>query len=136
MRFRQDVARADIENESGEHSKVYEKRVRRKGEKQGGKGSCDRSQGVRKKECLRPTFRILMGKHESDGIHSVGKPVGDYRQGYRHSHCRINLESKPDSDSVEKTMSDERGSGKRAYVRMVVVGVVAFVVMVYQDGFL
>ena len=71
-----------------------------------------------------------MREHERNRIHTVGKPVCDYREGDRHSHRRIYLESKPDSDTVEKAVAYECRSGKRADVWMVVVSVVAFVVMV------
>lgn len=76
-----------------------------------------------------------MGKHERDGVHAVGEPVSDDRERDRHSHCRVYLKSETDADAVEKTVANERGSGKRADVRMVVVRVVAFVVVVYEDGF-
>lgn len=76
-----------------------------------------------------------MGKHERDGVHAVGESVRDDRERDRHPHRRVNLESKPDANAVEKAVADERRSGKRADVRMVVVRVVAFVVMVDEDGF-
>lgn len=133
--FGENVARPDVEDESCEYAQIYEERVGRKREKQCRKRSGHGRQSVCQQEGFGALLGILMGKHERDGVHAVGEPVSDDRERDRHSHCRVYLKSETDADAVEKTVANERGSGKRADVRMVVVRVVAFVVVVYEDGF-
>lgn len=135
MGLGEDVARPDIEDEAGEYAQIYEERVRRKDEEQRRQRSGYGRKGVRKQEGFRAFLGILMGKHEGYGVHAVGESVRDDGEGYRHSHCGVDLESETDADAVEKAVADERRSRKRAHVRVVVVRVVAFVVMVDEYRF-
>lgn len=132
--FGENVACSDIEDESREYAQIHEERVRGKDEEQSRERSGNGSQSVCQQEGFRTFLRIFMGKHERDGIHAVGESVRDDRERDRHSHRRIDLESKPYSYAVEKAVADERRSGKRTYVRMVVVRVIPFVVMVDENG--
>ena len=135
MGFGKDVARSDVEKESGEDSKVDEKRVLRKREKQGGYGSGNRSYGIGQKKCLRLFRGILMREHQRDGIHSVREIVGDYGEGDYDADRSVHLESESDTHAVQERVPDERCGRKHAHLRMVVVGVIPFVVMVDEYEF-
>jgi hypothetical protein len=76
-----------------------------------------------------------MGKHERDRIHSVGKTVRDDGKRDRETYGRINLKTETDADAVDEAVSDDREGRRGSYVRMVVVGVIGFVVMVDKDRF-
>lgn len=108
VRFGKDVARSDVEYESGEHAQVHEKRVRRQSEEQRRERSGDWSEGVCEEESPRALLGILMREHESHGVHTVGESVRDDRERYRHPYRWIDLESEADADAVEKAVSDER----------------------------
>ncbi len=53
----------------------------------------------------------------------------------RESYGRINLKTETDADAVDETVPDDRKGRRGSYVRMVVVGVIGFVVMVDKDRF-
>ena len=136
MGFRQDIARADIQYESGKNSKVYEERVFRKREKHRRRGAGNRRERVREKE--RPRFfrSILMAEHEGYRIHAVGESVGDNGKRHHESYGHVDLESDSDSNAVDEAVGYEREGRYYSYVRMVVVRVIGFVAMVDENRFL
>lgn len=134
VRFRKDVARPDVEDDSGKCSQIQEQAVFRKGEKQRRKRSGNRCHGVCEKEFFRPVRRILVGEHEGDRVHAVGEPVCDDRESDREPYGGIDLKTEPDSYSVNEAVSNEGERGCGSHVRMVVVGVVGFMVVMDEHG--
>lgn len=135
MGFWKDVARADVQDEAGENSKIDEKRVFGKCEQHGRRGTRNGRERIREEERPGLFRRILVTEHEGDRIHAVGKSVRDNGKRYHESNREVDLESESDSDAVDETVGDEREGRHHADVRMVVVRVIGLVAMVDENRF-
>src|SRR6185437_7850903 len=118
VRFGENIARTDVEQEAGKKSEVPHEEPRIDGKsKRGERAEYGRSR-VEEEEEPCTLRRIFIEKDERHGIHAVRKIVRD--DGERNEEARrgIHLEPKPYSHAVHETMPNKRKGGGDTHLGM------------------
>src|SRR5438552_784566 len=104
MNARQEIARAEVEKETGEEGELDANDARVERDQAGHDGAENGRDGIEREKRNRAPGAIARDQHERDGVESVGEVVGDDGEQHDPSGPRPGLESDADRQPVEKAV--------------------------------
>ncbi len=135
MRFGQDFACANIEQETGKEAQIKRQCTIRYVYQRTNNRTNDRRKSVHEQQRERSTPIITVYEHERYRIQPIRKIVRNNCDGDCDTDGITSLKAEPNAETIEETMPGEGQRTGNADLRMVVYLVFFFLTVVDKDGF-